>query len=121
SLSMMQASRVTFPSLSGLPPLPTVSLVSSASSTITPCSTASSAVPPVLSTSQALSVALKKFQVQTTMGFMGIGGVVVADGVSFGLGSVLQAIKVDAETIPAAERLEFFRNLRRFMRRDVYF
>ena len=115
SLSIMQASKVTLPSRSGRPPLPTVSLVSSASSTLTPCSTASRALPPDFKTSQAFSVALKKFQVQTTIGFTAVCAEMVEAGATSGFVSVLQATNVEAETSPAADRLEFLMNLRRSM------
>ena len=57
--SMMQASRVTCPSRSGLPPIPTLLLAKSASVTRTPCSTASTALPPLLSISHAARLASK--------------------------------------------------------------
>ena len=51
--SMIQASSVTCPSLSGRPPMPTLLLAKSASVMRTPFSTASSAFPPLASTSHA--------------------------------------------------------------------
>src|SRR5450432_20326 len=66
--SMMQASRVTKPSRSGLAPNPTQQLCS-ASVTITPASTASSALPPLPSISQAPLLALRPAsQVEITIG-----------------------------------------------------
>jgi hypothetical protein len=49
------------------------------------------------------------------MGFIGFGVGMVAAGAVSGFGSVLQATSVEAETSPAADRLEFLRNLRRSM------
>ena len=66
---MMQASRVTFPSRSGNPPLPTDEFFTSASSIIQPCSTASKEVPPLFITSHALAVAFGTFHVAITIGF----------------------------------------------------
>src|SRR5690606_16958293 len=100
---MMQASRVTLPSRSGRPPLPTVSLVISASSTITPCSTASRAEPPACNTSQALALAFMKFQVHTTR------GLIVVLGARDALGSPLQETRGEAVTSPAAGNPEFLR------------
>ena len=55
---------------------------------------------------------------QTTMGFMGFVGGATVSLVWF---SVLQEVRAEADTIPTVVRLEFLRNLRRFMERDVYF
>src|SRR5690606_31730578 len=118
---MIQASKVTFPFRSGRPPLPTVWLVSSASSTLTPCSTASSALPPLSNTSQALALAFIKFQVQTTKGRMGAVVGVGATVVSAALGSVLQEARVEAATMPAVAMPEFLRNLRLSMDRLINF
>jgi len=50
---MIHASSVTFPSLSGKPPKPTLLFEASDSVTLTPASTASNALPPLSSFSQA--------------------------------------------------------------------
>ena len=65
----MQASKVTSPSRSGNPPLPTDEFFTSASSIIHPCSTASKEIPPLSKTSHALAVAFGTFHVAITMGF----------------------------------------------------
>src|SRR5690606_16925503 len=118
---MMQASKVTFPSRSGRPPLPTVSLLISASSTMTPCSTASRELPPASSTSQAFALAFIKFQVQTTRGrscFVGAFGRGIGPCSPF---PILHEAKAVTVAKPAAPRPEFFRNLRRSMERLINF
>ena len=65
---MMHASSVTFPSLSGNPPLPPDCPASLASSTLQPCSTASRELPPACNTSHALAVASITCQVAITNG-----------------------------------------------------
>ena len=69
SPDIIQASSVTCPSRSGLPPTPTLRFVKSASVTITPFSTASSTDPPSDKTFQAPSLAARPCsQVESTIG-----------------------------------------------------
>ena len=68
--SIIQASSVTFPSLSGKPPNPTDIDSGSASGILTPVSTASIAFPPLCSTSIAAILAgIPCFQVEITIGY----------------------------------------------------
>jgi hypothetical protein len=68
--SIIQASSVTFPSLSGLPPRPTLRSLGSASGTFTPASTASNAFPLLAKIFQASSLAsIPNFHVEITIGF----------------------------------------------------
>src|SRR6056297_1121611 len=105
-LSIIQASKVTLPSLSGLPPVPTVWLVTSSSSTFTPCSIASKALPPSFSISQAFAEAFKKSQVHITIGYEPVVFVAVCKGCAFSL----QDVKNGVATRAAVAVLEFFRN-----------
>ena len=98
-----------------LPPLPTVLLFKSFSSTITPWCTASKELPPFSRTSQALAVALPKSQVQMAIGSIGVLPVSFASVVS------LQEANNGADNIPAATVLEFLRNFLLFMGLVLYF
>ena len=68
---MIQASKVTSPSLSGNPPLPTDWPFSFASSILQPCSTASNAELPFCNIFAAVSTAKGVSQVAITNGLMG--------------------------------------------------
>ena len=78
SSSMIQASNVTRPSLSGRPPYPTLRSLGSPSGIFTPASTASKARPFLLKISHAAALACSpKFQVESTIGLVLFMGAVI--------------------------------------------
>src|SRR5450432_159523 len=110
--SMMQASSVTKPSLSGLAPNPTQQLCS-ASVTITPASTASSALPPLPNISHAPLLAFNPAsQVEITMGLPVITGYVVSCATIFlPYNTVIELNKDDCKNFLLLAIIQWFEKL----------